>query len=206
VIDNSIDEAVAGYGDKISVSLSEDKRIITVSDNGRGIPVEIHSKTKKSTLETVFTVLHSGGKFDHQIYQTSGGLHGVGVTAVNALSSFLKVQVKRDNKLAIQYFEEGIPKFLEIFDFKSEETGTSVEFTPDDKIFTGFTHFNEEIIKNRLKELAYLNPTLTLTFSEYSEDSKNITTVYHFPGGLANWIQDLNKNEYLENTVVFQDE
>ncbi|WNE41718.1 MAG: DNA gyrase subunit B [Mycoplasmataceae bacterium] len=206
VIDNSIDEAVAGYGNKISVSLSEDKRIITVSDNGRGIPVEIHSKTKKSTLETVFTVLHSGGKFDHQIYQTSGGLHGVGVTAVNALSSFLKVQVKRDNKLAIQYFEEGIPKFLEIFDFKSEETGTSVEFTPDDKIFTGFTHFNEEIIKNRLKELAYLNPTLTLTFSEYSEDSKNINTVYHFPGGLANWIQDLNKNEYLENTVVFQDE
>lgn len=206
VIDNSIDEAVAGYGNKILVSLSPDKRIITISDNGRGIPMEIHSKTKKSTLETVFTVLHSGGKFDHQIYQTSGGLHGVGVTAVNALSSFLKVQVKRDDKLAIQYFEEGVPKFLEISDFKSEETGTSIEFTPDDKIFTGFTHFNDEIIKNRMKELAYLNPSLTLVFSSSSESEEISSITYHYPGGLGSWIQELNKNEYLEGTVIFQDE
>jgi DNA gyrase/topoisomerase IV subunit B/DNA gyrase/topoisomerase IV subunit A/intein/homing endonuclease len=215
VIDNSIDEAVAGYGKKITVSLSPDKKVITVSDEGRGIPLEIHSKTKKSTLETVFTVLHSGGKFDHQIYQTSGGLHGVGVTAVNALSSFLKVKVKRDKKIAIQYFEKGDSKLLEILDFDSNETGTSVQFTPDKEIFVDFTEFDSEAIKNRMKELAYLNPDLTLVFSEdYEEvDNEELTgelltnsVVYHYPAGLSSWIQDLNKNDYLEGTIIFQDE
>lgn len=215
VIDNSIDEAVAGYGKEIIVSLSPDKKVVTVSDKGRGIPLEIHPKTKKSTLETVFTILHSGGKFDHQIYQTSGGLHGVGVTAVNALSSSLRVRVKKDRKLAIQYFEEGIAKFLEILDFDSNETGTSVQFTPDKKIFTGFTEFNSEIIKNRMKELAYLNPDLNLTFSEDYEEINNdeftgeLSTnsiVYHYPAGLGSWIRDLNKNDELEGTIIFQDE
>jgi DNA gyrase subunit B len=215
VIDNSIDEAVAGYGKKITVSLSPDKKVITVSDEGRGIPLEIHSKTKKSTLETVFTVLHSGGKFDHQVYQTSGGLHGVGVTAVNALSSFLKVKVKRDKKIAIQYFEKGDSKLLEILDFDSNETGTSVQFTPDKEIFVDFTEFDSEVIKNRMKELAYLNPDLTLVFSEdYEEvDNEEFTgelltnsIVYHYPAGLSSWIQDLNKNDYLEGTIIFQDE
>ncbi len=204
VIDNSIDEAVAGYGNKITVTLSEDQKSITVADNGRGIPVEIHSKTKKSTLETIFTVLHSGGKFDHRIYQTSGGLHGVGVTAVNALSSRLKVQVRRDNKLAIQYFEEGLPKFLEILDFKSNETGTSVEFTPDEKIFKTFSHFNADIIKGRLKELAYLNSQLTLVFSQILEGGQVTSVTYHYPGGIGSWISELNGNEALDNIPVFQ--
>lgn len=182
MVDNSIDEVVAGYGKEIFVSLSKDLKSIKITDNGRGIPIEIHPKTKKSTLETIFTVLHSGGKFDHQIYQTSGGLHGVGLTAVNALSANLKVEVTRNEKSATQYFEEGVPKSFEVHNFISDKRGTSVEFTPDKKIFKDFSSFNESIIKNRLMELAYLNPGLTIGFAIMTDSGMTSKTVYNYLG------------------------
>ncbi|CAG8685158.1 15164_t:CDS:2 [Cetraspora pellucida] len=134
VVDNSIDEAVAGHCSEIKIILSADQSTLTIEDNGRGIPIEIHPETKKSTLETIFTVLHSGGKFDNKVYKTSGGLHGVGVTAVNALSANLKLATSS------------------ISDTPEAKNGITVNFTPDKKIFKEFTHFRIELIQDRLQE------------------------------------------------------
>ncbi len=171
VVDNSIDEALAGHCDTIHVTINEDNSI-TVVDNGRGIPVDIHEKEGKSALEVVMTVLHAGGKFDKGSYKVSGGLHGVGVSCVNALSTLLHVEVARDGKLYMQEYERGVPKFDVKEIGTSSSTGTSVTFKPDDTIFVE-TIYRTEILTNRLRELAFLNAGITLTLTDKRAKDEN---------------------------------
>ena len=155
VVDNSIDEAMAGYCTDIYVTINVDNSII-VRDNGRGIPTDMHPKEKKSALEVVMTVLHAGGKFDKDTYKVSGGLHGVGVSCVNALSEWLKVTVHRNQKVYQQEYKIGIPDYAVKEVGKTDINGTTVEFKPDKNIFS-VTEYNYETIASRLRELAYLN-------------------------------------------------
>ena len=164
VIDNSIDEAMAGHCDRIDVTINENNSI-TVEDNGRGIPVDYHEKEGKSALEVVMTVLHAGGKFDKDSYKVSGGLHGVGVSCVNALSSNMRVDVRREGKHYVQEYERGNPK-EDVKELGSADTtGTTVTFMPDDTIFAEIVYKNE-ILTNRLRELAFLNAGITLTLTD----------------------------------------
>lgn len=153
-----------------------------MEDNGRGIPIEIHPETQRSTLETIFTVLHSGGKFSNQVYKTSGGLHGVGVTAVNALSENLRVWSKREGQTEYLEFQAGILVTSRITDTPQASNGITITFAPDQQIFHEFTHFKIEIIQNRLQELSYLNPNLTLLFSPHPEAE---SIIYHSESGLG---------------------
>jgi DNA gyrase subunit B len=172
VVDNSIDEALAGYCDTIEVIINEDNSI-TVTDNGRGIPVDFHEKEQKSALEVVMTVLHAGGKFDKDTYKVSGGLHGVGVSCVNALSANLKAEVHRDGKIYVQEYEIGKPKY----DIKeigtTEKTGTIVTFWPDPEIFNITTEYHYDILAARLRELAFLNKGINLTIIDKREKDEN---------------------------------
>jgi len=188
-IDNPVDEAVAGYCQKIWVTLSADQTVITIKDDGRGIPIEVHPKTKISVLRTIFEVLHSGGKFDDKAYKTSGGLHGVGVTVVNALSKFLRVESSREDKTEILTYERGKLTFSQIIDTPGRANGLLVEFAPDPEIFRDFTYFKVETIQRRLKELAYLNPNLTLYFAT-SPTAEPV--IYNFTGGLKSWIEEFH--------------
>ncbi len=164
VIDNSIDEAMAGHCDTIDVTINEDNSI-TVADNGRGIPVDFHEKEGRSALEVVMTVLHAGGKFDKDSYKVSGGLHGVGVSCVNALSANMRVDVRRNGKHYVQEYERGNPQYDVKEIGSADVTGTTVTFLPDDTIFTE-TIYRNEILTNRLRELAYLNAGITLTLTD----------------------------------------
>ncbi len=182
VLDNVADIAGIGQCSEAEIILSSNQQEITVKDNGPGIPIEEHSETKESTLKTVFTVLKSGGKFDDNFYKTAGGLHGVGITAVNALSSHLKVINVSENKKEILKFEKGILTNSQISEASNEKSGLSITFTPDPEIFKdNFTYFKVDVIKKRLKELAYLIPNLTLIFHSSPEaDPIN----YHYSSGL----------------------
>lgn len=157
VVDNSIDEALVGFADKIDITINKDESL-TVEDNGRGIPVDIHPEEKRSALEVVMTVLHAGGKFDKNSYKVSGGLHGVGVSVVNALSEWCKVEVKRDGKIYFQEYRRGVPVHpVKVIDkAKKNETGTKTTFFPDQEIFKA-TRFKFDTIAERMRELAYLN-------------------------------------------------
>jgi len=172
---------MAGYCQKIWITLSADQTTITIKDDGRGIPIETHPKTKISVLRTIFEVLHSGGKFDNKAYKTSGGLHGVGVTVVNALSKTLRVESSREGKTETVIYEQGKLVSSQIVDTPERINGLLVEFAPDPEIFKEFTYFKVETIQRRLKELAYLNPNLTLYFAT-SPTAEPI--IYHFTGGL----------------------
>ena len=190
VVDNSIDEALAGRCDYIKVTVSKDN-VITVEDDGSGIPVKEHPTTKKSTLETVLTVLHAGGKFDDSAYQFSGGLHGVGVSVVNALSEYLIAQVKRDDHIYKMTFERGIPTSeLEILG-DSKETGTTITFKPDSEIFET-TIFDRKILENRFREMAFLNKGVKIILKDEREDYEK---TFEFEGGISEYVQFLNRNK-----------
>ncbi|HDZ4940194.1 TPA: DNA topoisomerase (ATP-hydrolyzing) subunit B [Campylobacter jejuni] len=198
VVDNSIDEAMAGHCDTIDVEITTEGSCI-VSDNGRGIPVDIHPTENIPTLTVVLTVLHAGGKFDKDTYKVSGGLHGVGVSVVNALSKKLVATVERNGKIYRQEFSEG--KIISEFGVigKSKKTGTTIEFWPDDQIFE-MTEFDYEILVKRFRELAYLNPKITINFKD-NRIGKHES--FHFEGGISQFVTDLNKKEALTKAIFF---
>ncbi|MDP4227610.1 MAG: ATP-binding protein, partial [Bacteroidota bacterium] len=170
VVDNSIDEALGGYCKNIEVTINEDGSV-TVQDDGRGIPTGFHEKEQKSALEVVLTVLHAGGKFDKGSYKVSGGLHGVGVSCVNALSTHLKAEIHLDGKIFVQEYEKGKPLYDVKVTGETEDHGTIITFKPDNSIFTT-TDFQFEIIESRLRELAYLNKGIHLTLTDKREQEE----------------------------------
>jgi DNA gyrase subunit B len=194
VVDNSIDEALAGYADSVAVTIHKDDSI-TVVDNGRGIPVDIHPVEKIPGVELAMTVLHAGGKFDKSSYKVSGGLHGVGVSVVNALSEQLKVWVKRDGREHYMDFARGDTqtKLKVLGKVGSKETGTKVWFKPDPTIFTEL-HYEYSILATRLKELSFLNKGVTITLTDEREDSARVE-IFHAKGGLREFVQFLNNNK-----------
>jgi DNA gyrase subunit B len=203
VVDNSIDEALAGHCDKIEITINKDGSV-TVQDNGRGIPVDIHPEEKKSALEVVMTMLHAGGKFDKDTYKVSGGLHGVGVSVVNALSEWLKVEVSREGKIYFQEFSRGIPlsKVKEIRKARKAEKGTKITFYPDPDIFNTLD-FKFSTVSDRMRELAYLNKTITIKIKDDRNGGEEET--FHFKGGLIEFVkyldearQPLHKSVYIE--------
>ena len=204
VVDNSIDEAMAGYCDHIEVTINEDNSI-TVQDNGRGIPVDFHEKEKKSALEVVMTVLHAGGKFDKGSYKVSGGLHGVGVSCVNALSTHMTTQVFRNGKIYQQEYECGKPLYpvKEVGTCDPALTGTKQTFWPDGSIFTT-TEYKYAILQARLRELAYLNAGIRITLTDKREKDENDQypqEVFHSEEGVKEFVRYLNSN----NTPLFND-
>ncbi|NLJ58221.1 MAG: DNA topoisomerase (ATP-hydrolyzing) subunit B [Tissierellia bacterium] len=199
VVDNSIDEALAGYCDTIKVIINEDNSVI-IEDNGRGIPVEKNIQTGKSTLETVLTVLHAGGKFNNDAYKVSGGLHGVGVSCVNALSDFLVAEVRRDGKIYKQKFERGITKSEVELAGKTKETGTTISFLPDSTIFDSI-EFNYTTVKHRLRELAFLNKGIKIILEDKRSDTKD---TFYYEGGIKEFVQFLNsKKQHLHNEIIY---
>ena len=197
VVDNSIDEALAGFCSSIIVTIKNDG-FISIEDNGRGIPVEIHKTEGKPALEVVMTVLHAGGKFDKNTYKVSGGLHGVGVSVVNALSESLVAEVHRDGFHYKQEYKIGQPTTEVEKIGKSDKTGTIVSFKPDETVFS-HKGFEEEVIKGRLKELAYLNKNLSIKLINEPEETE---TEYCFPGGLSDFVKYLDGNEDLIHDEV----
>ena len=200
VVDNSIDEAMAGYCDIIHVTINEDNSI-KVTDNGRGIPVDMHEKEGKSALEVVMTVLHAGGKFDKGSYKVSGGLHGVGVSCVNALSTKLRVEVARDRKLYAQDYACGIPLAPVAEVGETDRQGTSVTFLPDNTIFSESV-YKYDILANRLRELAYLNAGITLTLTdkrELQEDGSYKKEVFFSKEGLKEFVEYIDESR--ENLI-----
>lgn len=190
VVDNSVDEALAGRCDYIKVKIDKDN-VVTVEDDGSGIPVKEHPTTHKSTLETVLTVLHAGGKFDDSAYKVSGGLHGVGVSVVNALSEYLIAEVKRDGHIYRMEFARGeVTKDIEIIG-DSKETGTTITFKPDAEIFDTVI-FERQILENRFREMAFLNRGVEIIFEDEREDFK---TSFKFEGGISEFVSFLNRNK-----------
>ncbi|CCJ34080.1 DNA topoisomerase (ATP-hydrolyzing) subunit B [Caloramator australicus] len=199
IVDNAIDEALAGFCKNIDVFIHKDNSI-TVIDDGRGIPVDIHPKLKKSAVEVVFTVLHAGSKFGGGGYKVSGGLHGVGASVVNALSKWLIVEVKRDGKIFRQKYERGKPvSELEVIG-EAEETGTKVTFLADDEIFET-TEYEYDVLSQRLRELAFLNKGIAINLIDERVDKKE---TYHYEGGIKEFVKYLNRNkEVLHDEPIY---
>ena len=204
IVDNAVDEHLAGYCSEIHVYLEKDGSV-TVEDNGRGIPVDLHEKGI-SAERLVFTTLHAGGKFDDSAYKTSGGLHGVGSSVVNALSVWMKVRIRRGGHIYEDAYERGIPTvelqngLLPVVG-KSKDTGTSIRFMPDDEIFD-HTVFKAEEVKNRLHETAYLNPALTICFED-RRGSEPESITYHEPEGIVGFVKSINRNKDTVHEVIY---
>jgi DNA gyrase subunit B len=209
VVDNSIDEALAGYCKNIFVTIHEDNSI-SVKDDGRGIPTGIHSKEKRSALEVVMTVLHAGGKFDKNTYKVSGGLHGVGVSCVNALSSTLHVKVCREGKIFEQEYHRGAPAYKVREIGETEITGTEVHFWPDADIFTSLV-YNKETLEGRLRELAFLNRKISITLTDLREKDENgdvYVKNFYSEGGIVEFVEMLDqsaKRSSLIPRVIYMD-
>jgi DNA gyrase subunit B len=205
VVDNSIDEALGGFCDKISLTINKDNSI-TVVDNGRGIPTGMHPTEKKSALEVVMTVLNAGGKFDRNTYKVSGGLHGVGVSVVNALSKWLKVEVRREGKIFAQDYKAGAPTgpVKEIGKVNIKETGTTTTFMPDDTIFNT-VNFKFEILEDRLRELAYLNKEVTIVIKDERAKREN---TFHFEGGIIEFVKyiDSARKSFMKEPIFIKGE
>ena len=207
VVDNSIDEALGGYCDDIQVTVLEDNSI-RVTDNGRGIPTDLHEKEQRSALEVVMTVLHAGGKFDKNTYKVSGGLHGVGVSCVNALSEMLHVTVFRDGKTSEQEYERGVPKYPVRVVGPSDKKGTTVHFLPDKQIFN-VIDYNYETISTRLRELAFLNPKIKITLTDLREkDEKGDprSAIFYSEGGLREFVEyiDATREKLIQTPIYIE--
>ncbi|KMJ60571.1 DNA gyrase subunit B [Bacillus sp. LL01] len=202
IVDNSIDEALAGYCSEINVIVEKDNSI-TVKDNGRGIPVGIHEKMGRPAVEVIMTVLHAGGKFGGGGYKVSGGLHGVGASVVNALSSELKIYVHRDGNIHYQQFNKGVPnEDLKIIG-ETDVTGTTIHFVPDEEIFTETKEYDYDTLAHRLRELAFLNKGLRITIEDKREETPK-KNEYHYEGGIASYVEHLNRTkEVIHEEVVF---
>jgi DNA gyrase subunit B len=200
VVDNSIDEAMAGFCDTIKVTLTKRGSAI-IEDNGRGIPVALHPTEKISAATVVLTVLHAGGKFDKDTYKVSGGLHGVGVSVVNALSKELYLTIFKDGKIYQQSFKKGIPQEPLKITGNTKKRGTKIEFFADETIFTESTSFQKEILMKRFKELAYLNPRIKINFRDERDGTEE---VYHFEGGIKQFVEDMNTKEPISSAQFFQ--
>ena len=200
VVDNSIDEALGGYNDRVIVTLKKDGSV-SVEDRGRGIPVDLHPVEKISALEVVMTVLHAGGKFDKDSYKVSGGLHGVGVSVVNALSEKMTAEVRRDNKIYFQEYHKGIPveKVKQIGTYKGDQTGTTITFKPDTEIFKT-TKFNFDTVAERLRELAYLNKDVTMLLKDENDGQEE---TYRFKGGLIDFVKYLDEQRTAMHKPVY---
>lgn len=202
VVDNSVDEALAGHADIVDVVIHSNNSV-SVTDNGRGIPVDIHKGEKKPAVEVVLTMLHAGGKFDKKTYKVSGGLHGVGVSCVNALSEWLEVEIKRDGKVFHQRYERGKTATKLTTIGKSKSTGTKVTFKADKEIFNVAIDYNHDILANRLRELAFLNKGLTITLKD-ERSGKEKEEEYKFTGGIVSFVQELTKGKAaLHNKVIY---
>lgn len=201
IVDNSIDEAMAGFCTEITVTIHEDGKM-SVTDNGRGIPVEKHAKTKKSALETVLTTLHAGGKFDSDTYKVSGGLHGVGVSVVNALSTTLHAIVKRDGKVHEQIYKRGAPQSDIKVTGKTKETGTTIIFDPDPEIFPKTDFIWNRIVK-RLRQQAYLTKGVNITLIDEREEGEPRRYSFYFEGGVMSYISFLNRGQKIVHTTPF---
>lgn len=201
IVDNAIDEAMAGYCDTINIELLPGD-VIRVTDNGRGIPVDLHPKTHKPAVETIFTVLHAGGKFDGKSYKVSGGLHGVGGSVVNALSVNFKVTIARDDKLYQMEFERGVPVTkLEIIG-DSSHTGTTIEFLADPTVFTETIRYDYETLRNRVQELSFLNKGLKISIKDARNPEKELFNEYHYEGGIVEYVQFLNEGKQIVNQDI----
>jgi DNA gyrase subunit B len=209
VIDNSIDEAMGGYCDQIDMVINEDNSI-TITDNGRGIPTEIHKKENRSALEVVMTVLHAGGKFDKGSYKVSGGLHGVGVSCVNALSSHMKVEVHREGDVHVQEYSEGKPLYPVKKIGTTDKTGTIVTFIPDSSIFQ-ISSFNYDLLAGRLRELSFLNKGVTLTITDLrqmDDDGQPISASFHSVDGLKEFVAylDHSRETLIDDPIYMESE
>lgn len=199
VIDNSIDEAMAGHCNTITVTLTK-QGTCKITDNGRGIPTDMHPTEGVSAATVVLTVLHAGGKFDKDTYKVSGGLHGVGVSVVNALSSDLSMTIHRGGEVHEQTFKQGIPQEPLTVTGTTRKTGTTIEFSADPSIFTETITFEYEYLSRRFKELAYLNPFITINFND---ERTNVKETYHFEGGIAQYVSDLNKKTEIAKVYTY---
>ncbi|MEI8344633.1 MAG: DNA topoisomerase (ATP-hydrolyzing) subunit B [Candidatus Omnitrophota bacterium] len=193
VVDNSVDEALAGYADRIEVVIHSNNSV-SVVDNGRGIPVDIHKGEKKPAVEVVLTMLHAGGKFDKKTYKVSGGLHGVGVSVVNALSEWLEVEIKREGKVHHQRYERGRTASKLTVIGKSKSNGTKVTFKADKEIFQVPIEYSYDILANRMRELAFLNKGLTIVLKDERGEKEKINE-YYFTGGIVSFVQEINKSK-----------
>ncbi len=207
VVDNSVDEALAGYCKQIQIALNADGSV-TVTDDGRGIPTDVHPRTGRSALETVMTVLHAGGKFGGGGYKVSGGLHGVGISVVNALSEWVEATVWRDNKTFTQRFERGTPVTELAAQAGSQRTGTSISFQPDTQIFTTGIEFDYNTLAGRLRELAYLNAGVEITFTDYRLDllrqSEPKVETYRYDGGIREYVEYMNRDKQpIHEEIIF---
>ncbi len=204
VVDNSIDEALAGICDHIIIKINKNGSV-EITDNGSGIPVDIHPQTGKSTVETVLTILHAGGKFDNSAYKVSGGLHGVGVSVVNALSNKLVATVKRNGKIYRQEFSKGHRKSdLEVIgETKKDDTGTTIYFEPDDTIFET-VEFSDEVLSKRFREMAFLNKGIKI---EFIDERKDLNEVFHYEGGIKSFVEFINaKKKPVHDEIIYIDE